>query len=67
MKDYYIYILTNKKHGVLYIGVTNDLIRRIYEHKTEFAKGFTQKYKIKKLIYFEIYNPEWKDLYIDLL
>ncbi len=50
---YYIYILASKKNGVLYTGVTNNLQRRIYEHSNELAEGFTKKYKIKKLVYFE--------------
>lgn len=53
MKDYYIYILTNKKNGTLYIGVTNNLMRRIYEHKNGIVKGFTKKYNLDKLVYFE--------------
>ena len=51
--NYYIYILTNKINSVLYIGVTNDLQRRIYEHKNKLIPGFTRKYNLNKLIYFE--------------
>ena len=52
--QYFVYILTNKTHSVLYTGVTNDLIRRIYEHKNHLDKGsFTDKYNVSKLIYFE--------------
>ena len=50
---YYIYILTNGYNSVFYIGVTNDLIRRVFEHKEKLVKGFTQKYNINKLVYFE--------------
>jgi putative endonuclease len=50
---YYVYILTNAQHKVLYTGVTNNLERRCYEHKQMKIKGFTQKYNIDKLIYFE--------------
>ena len=53
MKQYYVYILTNKGNNTLYIGVTNDLIRRVYEHKTHLVEGFTARYKICKLVYFE--------------
>ena len=53
MNQYFVYILTNKKNGVLYTGVTNSLIRRIYEHKQKIIKGFTKKYNLDKLIYFE--------------
>ena len=51
--QYFVYILSNKKDGVLYIGVTNDLERRIFEHKNKLVKGFTSKYNLDKLIYFE--------------
>ena len=50
---YYIYIMTNKKRGTLYIGVTNDILRRSYEHKNELMRGFTKQYKLHKLIYIE--------------
>ena len=50
---YYVYILTNAHHNVLYTGVTNDLERRCYEHKHKKIKGFTQKYNVDKLVYFE--------------
>ena len=53
MKDYYVYILTNKSNKVLYVGVTNDLVRRVYEHKNGFVEGFTKKYNVHKLVYFE--------------
>ena len=51
--QYYIYILTSKKNGTLYIGVTSDLIKRIYEHKNDLVEGFTQKYSIHSLVYCE--------------
>ncbi|MDX9913650.1 MAG: GIY-YIG nuclease family protein [Candidatus Moranbacteria bacterium] len=53
MKSYYVYILTNKKDGVLYIGVTNNLERRIYEHKNKKIKGFTEKYNLDRLVFYE--------------
>lgn len=53
MQTYFVYILTSKRNGTLYIGVTNDLIRRIYEHKSGLIEGFTKKYSIDKLVYFE--------------
>lgn len=94
-KTYYVYVMTNKPNGILYIGVTNDLIRRVYEHKEGLIEGFTQKYDLKMLVYFEMFgdidmaiarekalkrwlrawkvrriletNPEWRDLYPDIL
>jgi putative endonuclease len=51
--QYYIYILASKKNGTIYVGVTSDLIKRIYEHKNDLVKGFTQKYIIHNLVYFE--------------
>ncbi len=53
MKQFYVYILTNKSNKVLYIGVTNDLERRMYEHKNKMINGFTKKYNLNKLVYFE--------------
>lgn len=91
----YIYILFNKRNGTLYTGVTSNLIKRIYEHKQKFVDGFTKKYSVDKLGYYEIFdnienaiirekqikagsrknkiklieeiNPEWKDLYYDII
>ena len=53
MKEYYIYILASKFNGTLYIGVTNNLIKRVYEHKNNIADGFTKKYSIHNLVYYE--------------
>ena len=50
---YYVYILSNWCNSVLYIGVTNNLQRRLYEHRNHLVKGFTQKYNVDKLVYFE--------------
>ena len=94
--QYYVYLLTNEKGNVIYTGVTNDLLRRVYEHKNHLDKGsFTAQYNIEKLVYYETTNdvesaiarekqikgwnrkrknklvesknPDWKDLYDDLL
>lgn len=53
---YYVYILAKKKRSTLYTGVTNDLVRRTYEHKEGLVKGFTKKHGIKTLVYFEVYD-----------
>lgn len=95
MSTYYVYILANKKNGTLYTGVTNHLIRRVYEHKNKLVLGFSSKYNIHHLVYFEEtsdissailrekqlknwhrewkvnlineFNPDWRDLYDDLV
>lgn len=54
MKQYAVYILASKRNGTLYIGVTNDLARRIYEHRNNLVRGFTEKYKVHVLVYFEM-------------
>ncbi len=56
MKQYYTYILASKKNGTLYIGVTSNLIKRTYEHKKHVEPGFTQKYNVHKLVYYEVYE-----------
>ena len=58
MRDYhyYVYILTREKNSVFYVGITNNLVRRVYEHKMGLVEGFTKKYNIKKLVYFEEFN-----------
>ena len=56
MKLYYVYILTNKWNRVLYTGVTNDLVKRVHQHREKFTEGFTSKYRANKLGYYEIYS-----------
>ena len=53
---YYVYILASKRNGTIYIGATDDIERRMHEHKNETFKGFTEKYNVNQLIYFEAYN-----------
>jgi putative endonuclease len=95
IKTYYVYILASKRNGTLYVGVTNDLIRRVYEHRNDLTKGFTNKYGVHRLEYYdecynaesaiqrekrmkvwhrswkirliEEMNPEWKDLYDNII
>jgi len=55
-KNYYLYILASKKNGTLYIGLTGDLIKRIYEHKQKAVDGFTKKYYVHHLVYYEVYS-----------
>jgi putative endonuclease len=53
---YYVYLLASKKHGTLYLGVTNDIVRRAYEHRTKAVDGFTKRYGVDRLVWFEIYD-----------
>jgi putative endonuclease len=56
---YYVYLLASRKHGTVYIGITSDLVRRVYQHKTKAVRGFTAKYDVEKLVWFETYDdPE---------
>lgn len=58
-KQYFVYIVTNKLNTVLYIGITSNLIKRVYEHKNKSVDGFTKKYHVDKLVYYEIFDdPE---------
>jgi putative endonuclease len=52
-KSYWVYIMTNRKDGALYIGVTSDLIRRVMQHRTGIVDGFSKQYRLKKLVYYE--------------
>ena len=56
MKDYFVYILASKRNGTLYIGMTNNLIKRIFEHKNGLIDGFTKKYSVHNLVYYERHN-----------
>ena len=53
---YWVYILASRKHGTLYIGVTNDLVRRVYQHKNKLIKGFTKEYDVVRLVWFETHD-----------
>ncbi|MDH3267912.1 MAG: GIY-YIG nuclease family protein [Ignavibacteria bacterium] len=55
-KQYCVYMMTNKNNAVIYTGVTNNLKRRVYEHKEKILEGFTKKYNVNKLVYFEVTN-----------
>lgn len=55
-KQYYVYIICNKRNGTLYTGITSDLIKRIWQHKQGFVEGFSRQYGLKRLVYFEVFN-----------
>ncbi|HCJ67388.1 MAG TPA: excinuclease ABC subunit C, partial [Elusimicrobia bacterium] len=55
-KQYYVYIMTNKRNTVLYTGIAGDLVKRIYEHKQKIVEEFTKKYNVNKLVYYEIFD-----------
>jgi putative endonuclease len=93
--NYYVYILTRERNSVFYVGVTNALIRRVYQHKNDTFEGVTKEYNVKMLVYYEHFesieeaihrekiikkwkrrykidaiermNPQWRDLYFDLI
>ncbi|OGU74522.1 MAG: excinuclease ABC subunit C [Ignavibacteria bacterium RBG_16_34_14] len=56
MKNYFVYILTNKNHNVLYTGMTNNIFRRGWEHKSQLIGGFTKRYNVTKLVYYESFD-----------
>lgn len=56
MKNFYVYILCSKQNGTLYTGVTSDLIKRIYEHKNNLVEGFSKKYNVHRLVWYEIHD-----------
>ena len=56
MKDFYVYILCNKRNGTLYTGVTSGIIKRTYEHKNRLVNGFTKKYNLHNLVWYEIHK-----------
>ncbi len=58
-RHYYVYILTNKNNSVLYAGITNNLSRRAYEHKEKLHAGFTKRYNITKLVYYEVFEEPY--------
>jgi putative endonuclease len=53
---YYVYLLASDKHGTLYLGMTNDVVRRVHEHKSKAVAGFTKRYSVDRLVWFEIYD-----------
>jgi putative endonuclease len=53
---YWVYMLASRKHGTIYVGVTNDLIRRVYQHKNKLIKGFTKEYAVTRLVWFETHD-----------
>jgi putative endonuclease len=63
MRSYWVYILCSKRNGTIYIGVTNDLVRRIYEHKEHLVPGFTKKYDVTKLVHVEQFSEIQEAIY----
>jgi putative endonuclease len=61
---YYVYLLASKKHGTLYLGVTNDIVRRVHEHRTKAVKGFTSRFGVDRLVWFEITTPPRRRLLV---
>jgi putative endonuclease len=57
MRQYYVYILASRPGGTIYVGVTNDLVRRVHEHRNKLVKGFTRQYNVDQLVYFEAHTP----------
>jgi putative endonuclease len=55
-RSFWVYILASRLGGTLYIGVTNDLVRRVYEHRSKFVPGFTRRYSVERLVYFEQFS-----------
>jgi putative endonuclease len=53
---YYVYLLASRKYGTLYLGVTNDLVRRVYQHKNKIIRGFTSRYGVDRLVWYECYD-----------
>jgi len=60
MHSFYVYILASRPGGAIYVGVTNNLVRRIYEHKKRLVDGFTKRYGIDRLVYFEVYDTAYQ-------
>ncbi|MDR3491320.1 MAG: GIY-YIG nuclease family protein [Gammaproteobacteria bacterium] len=56
MKEYYVYIMASKRNGTLYTGVTSDIVKRVWQHKSGVTKGFTSKYKVNQLVYYELHS-----------
>ncbi len=95
MKTPCVYILASRRHGVLYIGVTSDLVQRVWQHKNDLVEGFTRRYRVHRLVWYEVHesmesailrerrikkwnrdwkieliekgNPEWSDLYGEIV
>jgi len=60
VRQFYVYILASRPGGAIYVGVTNDLVRRVYEHRNGLVEGYTKRYGIKRLVYFEIYGSMYE-------
>jgi putative endonuclease len=60
VQQFYVYILASRPGGAIYVGITNDLVRRAYEHKNGLVAGFTKRYKIDRLVHFEVYDTAYQ-------
>jgi putative endonuclease len=58
-KDFYVYIMANQRNGTIYVGVTSNLIKRVWQHKTDLVEGFTKKYQTHNLVYYEKYGESY--------
>jgi putative endonuclease len=59
-RQFFVYILTNKAYGTLYVGITNDLVRRVWEHQNDFVEGFTKRHQLHRLVWYEVHTTAYE-------